>query len=61
MSKLKDLINDNLEVSVSQFCRKIGLSRQTIDNIMHDRHEPSLVTVKRICKYFGVDWRNFVE
>lgn len=59
--KLKDLILDRLEVSVSQFCREIGLSRQTIDNIIKDRHTPSLPTTKKICKYFGVDFKEFID
>lgn len=63
--KIKELILDRLEVSVSQFCREIGLSRTTIDNIMNDYETsigkaPSLLTIKKICKYFGVDYKDYI-
>lgn len=60
---IKDLILDRLEVPVSQFCKECGVNRTTIDNIIHDKgtSTPSLLTIKKICKYFDVEWRNFVE
>lgn len=61
--KIRDLILDRLEVSVSKFCKEINITRPTIDNILleKNRHNPSLLTIKKICKYFNVDWRDFVE
>lgn len=59
--KLKELILDRLEVSVSQFCREIGLSRPTINNIIKGKHKPSLLTTKKICKYFGVEWKDYID
>lgn len=63
--KLKELILERLEVSVSQFCREIGLSRTTIDNIMNNYEKspgkaPSRLTIKKICNYFGVDFKEFI-
>lgn len=60
--KLKDLILDKLEVSVSEFCKAAGVSRPTIDNIIHDKkeHQPTLLTIKKICKYFGVDPKDYI-
>ena len=61
--KLRDLILNNLDVSVSQFCKDAGVSRPTIDDIIHrrKRHTLSLLTIKKICKYFGVDPKNYIE
>ncbi len=60
--KLKDLILDRLEISMSKFCKEVGLSRQTIDNIMNDKNKngASLVTIKKICKYFDVDFHDYI-
>lgn len=60
--KLKDLIKNKLEVSVSQFCKEAKISRPTIDNIIHDRkkHKPTLLTIKKICKYFGANYKDYV-
>lgn len=64
--KLKDLIIDRLDITVSQFCKEVGISRQTIDNILNDykrakAKSPSLLTIKRICKYFDVDFRDYLN
>lgn len=60
--KLKDLILDKLEVSVSQFAKEIGVSRTTIDNIMFERNKrgTGLLVTKKICKYFGVDYHDYI-
>lgn len=62
MRKLKDLINDNLDVSLSKFAEAIGVSRPTIYNIINDtmKHKPSAYIVKRICKYFNVDYKEYL-
>lgn len=58
--KIKDLILDRLEVSVSRFCREAGIHRNTAENILKDKHTPSLLTIKKICKYFGVDYKDYI-
>ena len=60
--KLKELIQDRLEVSYSQFCKEIKVSRPTIDNIVNEKnkHTPSLLTIKKICKYFGVEPKDYI-
>lgn len=59
--KLKDLIYNELTISISKFADQVGISRPTIYNILNGTRKPSLPTVKRICKYFGVDWKDYVE
>lgn len=59
--KLKELINDRLVISLRQFEKVSGVTRQTVYNIMHDKANPSVLTVKKICAYFGVDYKNYVE
>ena len=58
--KLKKLINDRLMISLRQFEREAGISRQTIYNIMNNKGTPSLLTVKKICAYFGVDFHEYI-
>lgn len=58
--KLKDLILDNLEVSISQFSKDIGLNRRTIYYILTEKHQPRRVTIKKICKYFKVNFKDYI-
>lgn len=58
--KLKDLILDRIEVSISQFSKDVGLSRRTIYDILQDRFQPRLLTIKKVCKYFKVDFRDYI-
>lgn len=60
VDSIKDLIN-SLTISQRKFCKKAGIDRTTIYNIMHDVHTPSNLTIKRICTYFGVDYRNYLR
>ena len=57
---IKDLIN-SLTISQRKFCKETGIDRNTIYNIMHDIHTPSTLTIKIICDYFGVDYRNYLR
>ena len=59
--KLADLIKDRLEVSIRQMERETGISRSTISNIRDGKGTPYIHTIKKICKYFGVDWKDYVE
>lgn len=58
--KLKDLILDRLETTIGKFCEEVGISRTTFDNIMQDKHEPHILTIKKICKYFKVEFRDYL-
>lgn len=58
--KLKELINERLMISFRRFEKESGVSRQTIYNIMKGK-TPSILTVKKICAYFKVDWRECIE
>lgn len=58
--KLKDLINDRLMISIRQFANEIGITRQTVMNILSDKGKPTVLTVKKICAYFGVDYKDYI-
>ena len=60
--KIKDLILDNLNMSIRKFCKEVGLSRTTIDYILNDenKHELNLLTIKKICNYFGADYKDYI-
>ena len=67
MKELKDLIREaNEQMTTEQkltYCelaKAIGVTRQTIWNILQDRATPTLDTIKKICKYFGVDYHDYV-
>ena len=60
VDSIKDLIN-SLTISQRKFCKEVGIDRSTIYNIMHDIHTPSTLTIKIICDYFGVDYRNYLR
>ena len=60
VDSIKDLIN-SLTISQRKFCKETGIDRTTIYNIMHDIHTPSNLTIKTICAYFGVDYRNYLR
>lgn len=59
--KLKDLILDRLDVSIVKLSEKTGVTRQTIANILNEDHKPSLLTTKKICEYFKVNFREYIE
>ena len=58
--KLKDLIEDRLMISIRQFAKETGISRHTIAHILNGGGKPSLLTVKKICAYFGVDYKDYI-
>lgn len=60
MKKIKDLILDKVETSLYKFCAEVKISRTTIYNILNDKNSPSLPTVKKICRYFNVDFRDYI-
>ena len=58
MKNLKDLINERTE-TLTRLSEKSGASRQTLQNVLNGK-TPSLLTVKKICAYFGVDWHEYI-
>lgn len=60
MKQLKDLIEDRLMISIRQFAKETGISRHTIAHILNGEGNPSLLTVKKICAYFGEDWHEYI-
>ena len=60
MKSLKNLIYDRLMISIRQFSQDIGISRQTIYNIMADKGTPTVLTVKKVCAYFGEDYKDYI-
>lgn len=57
---IKRLIEENLMVSLRQFEKKAGVTRQTIYNIFNNKCKPTVLTVKKICVYFGVDYKDYI-
>lgn len=61
--KLKNLILENLEISLLRFSRESGVNRDTLYRIIKGNVKGtlSLLTIKKICKYFNVDFKNYLE
>ena len=61
--KLKDLILDRTMITMEQLCKEIKVSRQTIYNIIGEKenYKPSLLTIKRICNYFGENYKDYID
>lgn len=57
--ELKDLINSRTE-SLAAVAEKSGVTRQTLQNILNGK-KPSLLTVKKICNYFKVDYKDYIS
>lgn len=60
MKNIKDLINKRIE-PLSEVAEKTGVTRQTLNNIARGTVNPSLLTVKKICAYFDVDYKDYIE
>lgn len=59
MKQLKDLI-DTRTVTYDVLSKKIGTTKQTLFNIKNDKGTPSMLTVKKICKYFKVNYKDYL-
>lgn len=60
MNKLQELIENNRTTSYEELAQAIGVSRQTLYNIVNGKGTPYIYTVKTICKYFGVDYKDYI-
>lgn len=58
--KLKDLLYERLCLTKKGFCKKVNISRPTLDKIFKGE-QPSLSTIKKICDFFGVDPKNYID
>lgn len=59
MKDIKELLNER-EVSLTQLSKETGVTRQTLNNIVQGNNKPSLLTVKKICTYFDVDYKDYI-
>lgn len=57
---IKELINDKLMISLRQFEKETGVTRQTVYNILNGKGNPTVLTVKKICAYFGVNYKDYI-
>lgn len=59
---IKDLINERLEmgVSIQRLSNQCKISRPTLYKIKSGQ-QVDLQTTKRVCEFFKVDWKDFVE
>lgn len=51
----------NSDKSIQSIARSCLLSRKTLYNILLQQNIPSRVTIMRLCKYFGKDWKDYVD
>ena len=58
--ELKVLIKDSC-MSVRELSQKAKISRQAIYDILSDKHKPSLLTIKKICKALGKNYKNYID
>lgn len=59
--KLKELIIENLDIPVYKFCKIVKVSRTTIHNILNEDLKVGLLITKKICKYFNVDFKDYLD
>lgn len=57
---IRRLIDEKLMTNYQALADSIGLSRQTIYNIMEQRAKPTKLTIKKICFFFKVDFRDYI-
>lgn len=60
MKNLKKLLTTEQKMTYCELAKAIGVTRQTIWNILQDRATPTLDTIKKICKYFGEDYHEYI-
>ena len=47
---LKDVLENDLDMTVNEFCRSTGISQSTMYKILEEKREPNLRTVRMIIK-----------
>ena len=58
--KLVKMIIHNLRETKKDFCKNIGISRQTYYNIMNNRANISVFILRKICDYYNENWINYL-
>ena len=60
--KLKQLILTKNNGSISKLCRRMNMPRTTMENILTgvNKRGASIPTIKKICKFFKVDFRDYI-
>lgn len=59
--KIKNLIAEHPEVSITRLAKDTGVSRQTLYLILENKSKPTYTTAKALCDYFSADINNFWE
>lgn len=59
MHKLSNLIKERKE-PIDRLSRNTGISKGTIKSLFTGQRQPSLLTIKKICAYFGVDYKDYI-
>ena len=59
MKQLKELIDTRME-TFDTLSRKIGTTKQTLFKVINNKGTPSILTVKKICKYFKVNYKDYI-
>ena len=59
MKQLKDLIDTRTD-TFETLTKKIGPTKQTLLNVINNKGTPSMLTVKKICKYFKVNYKDYI-
>lgn len=59
MKQLKELIDTRTE-TFETLSKKIGTTKQTLFNVINNKGTPSILTVKKICKYFKVNYKDYI-
>lgn len=59
MKSIKDLLNER-EISLTKIAKEMGITRQTLNNVAKGNNKPSLITIKKICAYFRVDYKDYI-
>lgn len=60
--RLKQLILAKSDGNISKLCRKMDMPRTTMENILTgvNKRGASIPTIKKICKFFKVDFRDYI-
>ncbi len=47
---LRSMLNDELEISLSEFCEVAGLSPSTMYKVLEEKREPNIRTIRKVVK-----------
>lgn len=62
MKDIKELITCKLQdVSLARIAYETDLSYPTLWSVLYNKHKPHLKTIKKLCKYFKVNYKEYIE